>query len=82
MKKYIKTFDNFKPRFISSPAPWSTVEEAKKFIIHVLIQRPDLTLQKFIELNKNIIKRYHEEGQKNFYDAVEKLNIPFWNKVR
>ena len=88
MRKHIDTFKNFclnedfRPGFVTSPAPWGSVEEARKIIIGVLLQRPDLTLQKFVELNKKSVARYHEEGQKIFYDAVERLNIPFWNKVR
>ena len=73
MRKHIDTFKNFcmnedfRPGFVTSPAPWGSVEEARKIIIGVLLQRPDLTLQKFVELNKNKIlvlrRNYVQERQ-------------------
>lgn len=74
--------ENINFKNVTTPAPWSTVEEAKRYIINVLLNRPDLTLKKFVELNKNTINRYHKTAQKLFYDAVEELDIPFWNKPR
>lgn len=73
---------DFRPGFVTSPAPWNSVEDARKFIIGVLLQTPYMTLQQFVNMNKSAISRYHEEGRNYFYAAVEKLNIPFWNNPR
>ena len=69
----MKTFNefinesDFRPGFVTSPAPWGTVEDARKFIINVLLQRPDLTIDKFVELNKNGLRNKNKYYKNSFH---------------
>ena len=81
-KDFLNEDNDFRPIGVTTAPPWGSAEEARKIIMNILLQRPELTLEEFVRLNKSAVSRMHKEGIDDYNKAIERLNNPFWQKPR
>jgi len=74
--------ESFRPMGVKAPAFWGSKEDLRKIIMNELKNDPNLTLNNYVELNKSYFNRLSADDQKEYNEVIERLNIPYFQKVR